>query len=196
MAELVETRRALALSQQFMADALGRAQSDISRMERLVSIDDVSFVDLSTVASLLGLELSAGLHPEGEAIRDKGHQALIHRFRALLSPAFRVMAEAPLPTTGDRRAWDLLLRLPSQLIGVEAETRIRDMQRLVRHVHERERDGGADVILLVLADSRTNRGLVNELYEALGPNYATSPRLLLKCLRAGQPLPGPGVVLL
>jgi hypothetical protein len=116
----------------------------------------VSVTDLSAVASVLGLELTVGLYPTGEPLRDKGHQALIARLRAILSPAFRVMAEAPLPTLGDRRAWDLLLRLPQQLIGVEAETRIRDMQRLVRHMHERERDGGADTVLLVLADTRTN----------------------------------------
>jgi hypothetical protein len=156
----------------------------------------VSVTDLSAVASVLGLELTVGLYPTGEPLRDKGHQALIARLRAILSPAFRVMAEAPLPTLGDRRAWDLLLRLPQQLIGVEAETRIRDMQRLVRHMHERERDGGVDVVVLLLAASRTNRALVDELRLALGQQYGTSPRSILAALRAGQSLPGTGVVLL
>ena len=144
---------------------------------------------------VLGLELGAGLHPVGEALRDKGHQALIGRFRALLSPAFRVMAEVLLPNPGDRRAWDLVLRLPNQIIGVEAETRVRDIQWLVRRIHERERDGGTDVVLLVLADTRANRALLNELLTALGPNYSTSPRRILGALRTGQSLPGSGVVL-
>jgi len=193
---MIETRRIAGVSQELLARQLGRSQSVVSRLERLRDIDRVSLVDVSEIASLLGLEFSAGLHPAGEPIRDKGHQALIGRFRALLSAVFKVMAEVPLPTPGDRRAWDLLLRLPAQLIGVEAETRIRDMQRLVRHVHKRERDGGVDVIVLLLAATRTNRELVDELRVALGPAYSTPPREILRALRTGQPIPGSGVVLL
>ena len=154
-----------------------------------------SIVDITAAGSVLGLQLGAGLHLYGEPIRDKGHQALIVRFRALLSAAFKVMAEAPLPLRGDPRSWDLLLRLVGQVIGVEAETRIRDIQRLVRHVHQRERDGGVDEIVLVLAATRTNRELLGELLTALGPRYGTPPRALLRALRAGQPLPGSGVIL-
>lgn len=194
--ELVQTRQSASISQRALAALLGCSQSEISRLEHLVKVDNVSFVQVSEVAALLGLELGAGLHAAGEPIRDKGHQALIGRLRVLLSTAFKVLAEVPLPTPGDRRSWDMLLRLPAQLIGVEAETRIRDMQRLVRHVHQRERDGGVDAIILLLADSRTNRDLVDELREALGPGYAVPPRLLFKALRSGQPISGSGVILL
>lgn len=194
--ELVQARQSASVSQRALASLLGCSQSEISRLEHVVKVDNVSFVQVSEVAALLGLELGAGLHAAGEAIRDKGHQALIRRFRALLSPAYRVLAEVPLPTPGDRRSWDLLLRLPAQLIGVEAETRIRDMQRLVRHVHMRERDGGVDAIILLLAATRTNRHLVDELQIALAPSYATSPKHLLRALRSGQPISGSGIVLL
>ena len=152
-------------------------------------------MDLAAAASVLGLELGAGLFPVGEAIRDNGHQAVIGRFRAQLSPAFRVAAEVLLPNPGDRRAWDLVLRLPGQIIGVEVETRVRDIQWLVRRMHEREREGGADVVLLVLADTRANRALLRELLAALGPAYATSSRATLRALRTGQPLSGSGVIL-
>ncbi len=196
VSELVEARRIASASQETVAREIGRSQSDVSRLERLVAIDRVSMVEISEIASLLGLELSVGLHPAGEPLRDKGHQALLGRFRAELSPAFKVLAEVPLPTPGDRRSWDLLLRLPAQLIGVEAETRIRDMQRLVRHVRQRERDGGVNAIVVVLASTRTNRLLVEELRLALGPTYATSPRAILRSLRSGQAIPGSGVVML
>lgn len=196
VAELIETRRIGSTSQETLARALGRSQSDVSRLERLVEIDRVSFVEVAEIASLLGLELSAGLHLVGDALRDKGHEALISRFRAELSAVFKVLAEVPLPTPGDRRSWDLLLRLPAQLIGVEAETRIRDMQRLVRHVHQRERDGGVDAIVLLLAATRTNRELIDELRLALGSNYSTSPRAILRSLRSAQPVPGSGVVMI
>lgn len=194
--ELIETRHVGSVSQETLARELGRSQSEVSRLERLVGIDRVSFVEVAEFASLLGLELSAGLHPVGEPLRDKGHQALLGRFRAELSTAFKVLAEVPLPTPCDRRSWDLLLKLPSQLTGVEAETRIRDMQRLVRHVHQRERDGGVDAIVLVLAATRINRLLIDELRLALGPTYAATSSAILKSLRSGQPVPGSGVVML
>jgi len=190
ISELIETRHVASVSQETLARELGRSQSDVSRLERLVGIDLVSFVEVAELASLMGLELSAGLHPVGEPLRDKGHQALLRRFRAELSPAFKDLAEVPLPTPGDRRSWDLLLRLPAQVIGVEAETRIRDMQRLVRHVHQRERDGGVNAIVVVLASTRTNRLLVEELRLALGPTYATPTRAILGSLRSGQPVSG------
>lgn len=183
------------ISQRTVAQALGWSQTEYWRFENGRGHAQ-SLVDIVAVSSVLGLELGAGLHPAGEPLRDKGHQALIQRFRALLSPDFRVLAEVPLPTPGDRRSWDLLLRLATQLIGVEAETRIRDMQRLVRHIHQREQDGGVDQIVLLLAATRTNRELMDELRVALGPTYATSPRLLLAALRRGQPISGSGVVLL
>lgn len=193
--ELRTARVAADISQRAVAAALGWSQAEYWRFES-GRARAKSVVDISAVASVLGLELGAGLHPAGDPIRDKGHQALINRFRALLSPAFKVLAEVPLPTPGDRRSWDLLLRLPAQLIGVEVETRMRDMQRLVRHVHQRERDGGVDATILLLAATRTNRGLVDELRVGLGENYATSSRLILRSLRSGQPISGSAVVLL
>lgn len=192
--ELRVTRTTADLSQNAVADALGWSQPSYWRFENGRSV--TSMIDISAAASVLGLELGAGLHLYGEPIRNKGHQALIARFRAQLSPAFKVLAEAPLPLPGDPRSWDLLLRIVGQVIGVEAETRVRDIQRLTRHVHQRERDGGVDEIVLLLAASQTNRALLGELLSSLGPRYATPPHALLTALRAVQPLPGSGVLLL
>jgi len=194
MSELVATRQALNLSQRALARELRRSQTALVRAERLAKIDRASFVEVAEMASILGLELSAALRVLGDPLRDRGHQALITRFRGLLAATIKVIAEVPLPNIGDRRSWDLLLRCVGQLVGVEAETRVRDVQALVRRMRERERDGGVDEVVLVLAESAVNRRLLPELLEALGPRFATPPRSLLKALRAGQPLPGSGVV--
>ena len=172
---------------------MGWSQTAYRRFEGGES--ETTIRDLSTAAAVLGLELGAGLHPVGDPLRDKGHQSLLARFRALISPEFRVAAEVLFPNPGDRRAWDLLLRVPGQIIGLEAETRVRDVQWLVRRMHERESDGGTHVVLLVLADTRVNRALLDELRIALGEQWATLPRAILRALRTGQPLPGCGVVL-
>lgn len=53
-----------------------------------------------------------------------------------------------------------------------------------------------DAMVLALADTRSNRALLPELLEALGPEFATPPRQLLRALREGRPMPGSGVILL
>lgn len=178
-----------------MASLLGWSQTEYWRLEANRT-SNVSISDLAAAFSILGHEMSADVHPMGDPIIDRGHQALIMRFRELLSAHFRVVAEAPLPYAGDRRSWDILLRLAGQLTGVEAETRIRDVQALVRRIRARERDGGVDHILVVLADTRINRRLVAELRVALGTRFAASPRAILGALRSGQPLPGSAVILI
>ncbi len=199
VAELREARIAAGLSQQALADHIGCSQPTYWRIEDRPG-DRISVVRLSEMASLLGLELAVRLYPAGDPIRDKGQQALAKRFGALLSPRWQVTTETLLPMPGDLRSWDKLLRLTgpahSQLVGADLETRIRDIQALVRRTRLRERDGGVDVILIVLSDSATNRRMVDELRVALGPDYATSPRILLRALRTGEQLPGSGVILI
>jgi transcriptional regulator with XRE-family HTH domain len=194
LGELRLARVAGGVSQRALARELGLSQPEICRLESNET-SDVSVVRLCEIASLLGLEPSITLHPLGDPLRDRGQQRLMERFRTLLAAAWRAITEMPLPGTGDLRAWDLFLRIGDYRVGVELETRIRDIQALVRRVRQRERDGGVDHILIVLSDSATNRRLVGQLRESLGPAYQVSPRALLRALRDGVPLSGSGVVL-
>jgi transcriptional regulator with XRE-family HTH domain len=196
IAELAAARRSAGISQRTIAGRLERSQAQISRLERCVNPAAVSVLELAEVAALLGLELSVGLHPAGQPIRDKGHQALVNRFRRVLGDGWAVASEAPFPSVGDPRTWDLLLRLPNQRVGVECETRIRDIQALARRIHQRQRDGGAHVVVLALNDSAVNRRLLPDLSASLGPTFAQSPRLVLRALRSSEPLPGSAVICL
>ena len=179
-----------------VADALGRSQPEMSRFESGKDVARISMVEITEVAAVLGLELGVGLHPAGAAIRDKGHQALIGRLRRELAPGVRVAAEVGFPNPGDPRTWDLVLKIRDQRVGVEAETRIRDIQALSRRMHQRERDGGVEAVLLVLSDSLVNRRLVADLRLSLGPAFGHGPRAILRSLRAGDAVPGSGVLLL
>lgn len=198
-AQLREARQLAGLSQKTLADALGCSQAEISRRESL-DLQDLGIVALAEMAAVLGLDLRASLYPQGQPIRDKGHQALINRLLAMMSPLWHHTAELPFPGPGDPRWWDVVLKLVTnqarQVVGVEAETRIRDHQALVRRVHGRQTQGGTDVVLLLLSDSAANRPLVDDLRGALGPDWATAPRALLAALRSGRPLPSSGVILL
>ena len=196
--ELRTRRQDLGVSQPQLARALGYSQSRLWRLES--KRVDATFVEVSEIASLLGLELAVNLYELGDPIRDKGQQALGRRFDVIPAPVWRSTVETLLPNPGDQRSWDRLLRLTTSptrhLVGADLETRIRDIQALVRRTRARERDGGVDAILLVLSDSSTNRSLVGQLRGALGPAYASAPRATLAALRNGEPLPGSGVILI
>ncbi len=199
MGELRDARLNLGLSQAALAAEIGCTASNIWRLEAL-EYADVAVRRLCEIGSVLGYELSITVHPIGDGMRDKAQQAIAQRFRAMLANVWRVTVEQLLPTPGDRRSWDLFLRLADGRVGgrvgVDIESRVHDAQALVRRTRERERDGGADQILIVLSDSAANRRLAPQLREALGPNYATSPRTLIKRLRAGEPILGSGVLLI
>ena len=193
--ELRDERQLAGLSQRALANQLGISQAELSRLEQF-GFSAVPLIRLSEMASILGLELSASLHRKGDAVRDSGQQAAVKRILECVSPAYIISREALLPNVGDQRSWDILLRLESLLVGLEVETRIRDVQALVRRIRERERDGGVDDVLLVLSDTSHNRELVGQLRDALGPRFATPPKLILAALRAGEPVPGSGVILI
>jgi hypothetical protein len=161
-------------------------------------LTDVSIVRIAEIASILGLEPSLTLHRIGTPIRDKGHEALIARFRERLGHGWRVVREAEFPGEGDPRSWDVLLRHPVEhyLIGAEAETRIRDLQALVRRMKERGSQGGVDHLVIALSDTRLNRTLVADLRDALGPDVQTRASAIIGALANVSRLPGSGVVLL
>jgi transcriptional regulator with XRE-family HTH domain len=199
IAELRDARLTAGLSQSAVAHELGLAQANLWRLEA-GQVSEVTLVRLSELASVLGLEVSVGLHPIGDPIRDKGQLACAQRFNLILSDRWRATDETLLPGAGEQRAWDKLLRLVGEttrcLVGADIESRVWDVQALVRRTRLRERDGRVDHILLVLADTAHNRRVVDELRAALGPDYATSPRAILRALREGRPLAGSGVVLI
>lgn len=192
--ELRTTRETADVSQRAMAAELDCSQSEVNRLEQYRFLN-VPIPRLAEMAAILGLDLLASLTPMGDPIRDRGHQALIARFAAIVAAAYMVAREVPLPLPGDLRSWDMVLRIKDLVIGVEAETRIRDIQALVRRIRQRERGGGVDEILIVLSDTAHNRRLVPQLREALGERFATSPRSIIAALRSGRPLVASGVIL-
>jgi transcriptional regulator with XRE-family HTH domain len=198
ISELRIARVNAGLTQAEVGSVLGIAASNVWRLEA-GEVREVTVERLSEIASVVGYELAVNLYPVGDPLRDKGQLACGRRFEAMLADVWRVTDETLLPGAGEQRAWDKLLRLvgasPPYLVGVDIETRIRDVQALTRRTRERERDGQVDAILIVLADTATNRRLADELRASLGDAYRTAPRAIMRGLRSGERLVGSGVVL-
>jgi transcriptional regulator with XRE-family HTH domain len=184
--EMRTARMVAGLSQRAVAVHAGWTQSELHRFER-GQLQTLSLVRVCQVASVLGFEINATVHPIGDGLRDRGQQAAIARLSKVVHPSYRQAREVPFPTLGDLRSWDMTLRLADFLLGVEVETRVRDVQELVRRIRQREIHGGVDAVLIVLAATAHNRAVADELRQTLGPSYMTSARMLRDCLRLGRP---------
>jgi hypothetical protein len=68
---------------------------------------------------------------------------------------------------------------------VEAETVLDDLQALERRLHRKQRDGGIDVIILLVADTRRNRRAVEAALASFA-GFSRDSRETLRALRAGK----------
>jgi hypothetical protein len=144
---------------------------------------------------VLGLELSVKHYPAGRAIRDIGQLRLMERFRKLVGDGFEWAHERGMAVTDDQRGFDAFLRIGALRIGVEAETRVYDVQTLLRRIALKKRDSLADRIVLVLADTRHNREAVALAKAEFGAAFPCSRAELLAALREGRDPGSDGVLL-
>lgn len=149
--EIHNARLAGGVSLATLGRASGVSRSEMSRVEH-GEARWLSVVAASRIAAAAGLELRVRAFPAGSPIRDIAHVELINRFRARVSPSFRWFDEAPVGA-GDQRALDVLLIGAGVRIGVEAETRVRDVQALTREVELKRRDANLDRCVLPLLRS-------------------------------------------
>jgi transcriptional regulator with XRE-family HTH domain len=192
--ELRMARMAGGLTQHALGRACGVSKSTVSRIERAQPpLPD--FVLAATLARLAGLDLSIRCFPAPGRLRDQPQLALVGRFVPRLATAVARRMEAPVGP-GDLRAWDLLLQVGGETIGVAAETRIRDLQALLRREHRKQEDGRVDRLLLLVAETRHNRLLLAEHASLLAVEFPLRTRAVLGRLSEGRPLGANGLVVM
>lgn len=120
-------------------------------------------IDLvARIAAVLGLELAASLHPDGDPVRDRGHLALLSRMRSRLPASVGWRAEVPIPIAGDLRSGDAIISAECGDTLVEAETHLGDIQALERRASAKARDLGAARTVLLVAHTRHNRQVIRD----------------------------------
>lgn len=192
--ELRQSRLDRNLSGEQVGATIGISGAHYSRIERGL-VRGLSIEQASVLLAAVGLDLSVRVFPGGEPIRDAAHASLLGRFRSQLHLSLRSIAEMPLPITGDRRAWDLVVIGTTWRHAFEAETRPRDLQALERRIALKGRDGGIAAVSLLLLDSRHNREFVRLHRASLEERFPVSGSHALQCLRTGED-PGAGSVIL
>jgi transcriptional regulator with XRE-family HTH domain len=192
--ELHDGRVDRGLSGAFVAEAVGLSKAQYSRIERGLG-GDLSIEVASRLLAAVGLRLSVRAFPHGEPLRDAAQTNLVARFRADLHRSLGFRTEVGFPGPDDRRAWDAVVSGASWRMGVEAETRPRDLQALERRLELKHRDGGVDYVCLLLLDSRHNRELLRAHGSTLAARFPIAGRRALELLRSGVDPGGSAIIL-
>lgn len=193
--ELRAARMASGLSQLGAGTAVGMSHAQFGRIER-GDLRHLTVEQLSRACAAVGLKLAVRAFPDGDPVRDAGQLALLHRFRALLPAGAVWRTEVPLPIVGDRRAWDGFVTLQGTFMAVEAESRLRDVQALERRLSLKLRDGGVARLVVVVADTRSNRQAIAAHREALRSLLPLDRREMIRALRSGRIPDASGLLLL
>ena len=185
--ELRDVRLAAGLSQRHVARVAGLNQSRVSRTERAQRIP-ARIDELAAHCAALGLRLSLKAYPDGTPVRDEAQLRLLERFRRRVDARFVWRSEVPIAGDGDQRAWDARLDGPGS-VGIDAETRLHDIQALQRRCETKWRDSGVDRLVLLVASTRHNRRVLAEYREALRSTFPADTPETMTALRQGH-LPG------
>jgi hypothetical protein len=143
-------------------------------------------LDLARHAAAVGLRLHARLYPAGPPIRDAAQVALLDRFRRRLAADWRVKLEAPLPIQGDQRAWDMLLWSGGLTIGVEAISRLRDVQAQVRQAQLKRREAQVRRLVLLVAATHANRRALAAADALIRSDFTLGTRAAFAALAVGR----------
>ena len=190
-----EARLSAGVSQDAVAAAAGLSRERVNRFE-CRRVRQPSLEEIVLIGDVLGFDISLRAFPAGPPIRDAAHVALLARFRQRVGAPWRWQTEVPLPIPGDRRTIDVVLSQAWIRIGVEVETRLRDVQAIEREIAAKKRDGHCDRMVLLLAATRANRELVRMLGDELAVSFPVGTRRALAALAAGSDPGGDALVLL
>ncbi len=199
--ELRTARVGSGLSLRFVGKRVGRSATQVMRIERGL-VPNVSVRQMARIGGVVGLDVRLRAYPGPDPVRDTAQVKLLGRLEARLHDSLKFRTEVPLPIEGDQRAWDGWISgfedRPDRGSGlpVDAETRLHDVQALLRRLALKVRDSGVDQVLLVLADTRTNRYALAHADPILAATFPVSPRQALAALAAGRHPGGSAVIFL
>jgi transcriptional regulator with XRE-family HTH domain len=192
--ELRIARIAAGLSTRQVGATVGVSHTQILRIEAGLA-PHVDIELLARIAAVVGCDLSLGIHPSGPPVRDKGHISVLDRFAARLHPSIRWRTEVPVPIPGDLRSADGVADTRAFDAIVEAETRLDDVQAVVRRLRSKQRDLGAKRAILLVAATRHNRTVIDQVPD-LRQRFPIDTRHCLAALGRGEDPGGDCLIIL
>lgn len=187
-AELRERRFSLGESQAFVSQAARVSRPRYSRIEAGIA-PTLSLIELNRIAAVLGLETSVRIFPGGAPVRDAGHAGKLERLLGAVRRPLAYRLEVPLPASLDRwerRAWDAMLFGVGERTAIELEMRLRDVQAMRRRHELKRRDDPTEHFLLLIADTRHNRRVIEEFGDLFSDLPRLRPGVVRAALEAGH----------
>lgn len=194
-AEILASRLAAAISPRTAGAAADMSHTQFGRIER-GQLRKLTVDQASRAAAAVGLRVTLKTYPDGDPARDAAQLGLAERFHRRLPAGSAWRTEVPLPIPGDRCAWDGVAILLGQTAGCELEMRLGDVQALERRVALKQRDGEVDVVILVIADTKHNRQMLELHRDPLRGLLPLDSRQVLARFRVGRLPEESGIVLL
>jgi transcriptional regulator with XRE-family HTH domain len=200
MREAEAARVASGTSYAEIGRALHLAPGQVAQILR-GKVTSVTIVRAAQILAAVGLKMSAGGFPEGAAVRESGQRSLLERLRMRISPELKwseevLVSELPVPGEVDHRAWDAGIDGPSCRCRVDAETHVGDLQAVARRVALKQRDGHEPCVVLLLADTKHHRALLELSRVGLRAQFPISQRATLAALKIGRSPGGNSLILL
>jgi transcriptional regulator with XRE-family HTH domain len=195
--EFRERRLIQAVSQSHVAAAADLSRTRYGIIERgrptTLTVDE-----LNRIAAVLGMVPSIRVYPDGVPVRDVGHATKLRRFLEPVRQPVIVRIEVPLPVVEgrpERRAWDVVLFLGRKRCTVELEMRLRDVQEVRRRIDLKRRDDPSESFLLLVADTRLSRRVLDEFATLFDDLPRLRPSQVRASLAEGR-LPRSGILLI
>jgi transcriptional regulator with XRE-family HTH domain len=192
--EVRTARSSSGTSQTDVGTAAKVSRSTVARYES-GQYQGATIVGAAELLAVVGLGLSISTYPLGDPPRDRRHVALGMTVLAHVRPPLSWRTEVPLPNAGDSRSWDATLSGDRRRTGVEFVRVLADLQALARRIALKRRDGGVDFLLVVIADTRANRRILDSSPTFMPELPRLSPSQVFVALEAGHHA-GDGIVLL
>jgi hypothetical protein len=127
--------------------------------------------------------------------RDARQLRLEQRYRTEISSEWRWQSEVGLPIAGDLRAVDVLLSGLGLRIAHEFITSLGDVQAQLRAALLKQRDGGFERLVIVIADTHANRRRLSLARDAISGSFPIPARPALRALREHRDPGGNAIVL-
>lgn len=182
-------------TQAAVARAVGTSTARISRVERGL-VPSITFRQIARIAAAVGLKLYVRAYPVVRRLLDQPQLDLLATLRRRAHPAWQWDTEVPIPLPGDLRAGDARAAIPRCAILCELWTRLADWQAQSRSALLKQRDLGADRLIVVLKATRANRDALRHAGPQASASFPLESREVLRALAEGRDPGANGIVFL
>jgi transcriptional regulator with XRE-family HTH domain len=175
--------------------AAGTSPARISRVERGM-VPSVTVRELARIGSVVGQKLYIRVYPAIRRLLDGPQLELFSQLRNRAHLKWHWETEVPMPIAGDLRAGDARSSIPGCTVLWELWTRLADFQAQTRGARLKQRDLGADRLVIVLKATRANRSALREAGPAVRETFQLDTRHILRALAEGRDPGANGILLL